>query len=199
MNSAAYSADEERTLFELWAGMGNRWSAIAEHLVGRTESSVKNRFNSAARRVQRAAGCTPADAAALLQRYALATTAVTAGAASAAVSAPALVLPPPSFSGWQVSANRGSYDGGDDCGTIVSRTAAGASAAVAAAAAAASQLSSSASKLPHAHASQSSPMRSPAGVAPRPSHLQHSQYEQAAIDAIIAALAAGTPLSGEAP
>lgn len=85
--------------------MGNRWGQIAEHLPGRTENSVKNRFFSALRRVQRAVGngCSTDAAAGLLFSYAkrdaMASTSSTSPAPSSAgapssLPAPALPLPP---------------------------------------------------------------------------------------------------------
>ena len=53
------------------AQLGNRWCAIADLLPGRTEATVKNRYYSALRRIQRASRCAADEAASLLRRYAL--------------------------------------------------------------------------------------------------------------------------------
>lgn len=57
-------------MFALQAEVGNKWAEIARRLPGRTESSVKNRYYSALRRVQRACGGDADEAAALLSTFA---------------------------------------------------------------------------------------------------------------------------------
>lgn len=74
MDKTPYSRIEEHLLFTLQAQLGNRWADISRHMPGRTESSVKNRYYSALRRVQRAGKGTADDAANLLARYAVQST-----------------------------------------------------------------------------------------------------------------------------
>jgi len=67
----SFTHEEETQLFLLQRQLGNRWAAIATRLPGRTESSIKNRFWSAVRRVQRAGGGVSAElATALLSAFA---------------------------------------------------------------------------------------------------------------------------------
>lgn len=41
----AFSLDEDLKILELRMKIGNKWSEIVKDLPGRTENSVKNRFN----------------------------------------------------------------------------------------------------------------------------------------------------------
>lgn len=51
-----WTADEDRTILRLHASMGNKWSAIAQMLHGRTDNSVKNRYNSTLKRAMKERG-----------------------------------------------------------------------------------------------------------------------------------------------
>ena len=62
---------EEFHLFTLQAHIGNKWCDIAQQLPGRTESSVKNRWYSAMRRVQRVANCSPEAATLIIGQYSI--------------------------------------------------------------------------------------------------------------------------------
>lgn len=48
-----WTANEDRTILQAHRSLGNKWSAIANMLPGRTDNSVKNRFNSTLRRAIR--------------------------------------------------------------------------------------------------------------------------------------------------
>ena len=45
-NHSEWTAQEDELLIKYWKKLGNRWSEIAKHLKGRTESMVKNRYYS---------------------------------------------------------------------------------------------------------------------------------------------------------
>ncbi|XP_037429686.1 transcription factor MYB77-like [Triticum dicoccoides] len=51
----AFTPDEDRLIFDLHSKHGNKWATIARKLVGRTDNSVKNHWNSTLRKRRRAA------------------------------------------------------------------------------------------------------------------------------------------------
>ncbi|KAJ3700580.1 hypothetical protein LUZ61_004285 [Rhynchospora tenuis] len=54
-----FSSDEERTIIQLHALLGNRWSAIANHLPGRTDNEIKNYWNTHVKKKLTKAGIDP--------------------------------------------------------------------------------------------------------------------------------------------
>jgi len=54
------SEEEEKTVIELHAELGNRWSKIASHLPGRTDNEIKNHWNTHIKKKLRKMGIDPA-------------------------------------------------------------------------------------------------------------------------------------------
>jgi len=52
IKKGGWTEDEERSIFALQAEYGNQWAKIAAHFPGRTDNSIKNRFNSMMRSMQ---------------------------------------------------------------------------------------------------------------------------------------------------
>ena len=50
LNKGPWTPREDARLVELQARFGNKWVKIAEHMKGRSENGIKNRWNSAKRR-----------------------------------------------------------------------------------------------------------------------------------------------------
>merc|ERR1711865_511996 len=50
VNKGPWTAAEMLTLHEVHSRLGNQWSKIAEHLPGRTQNHIKNRWNSIKRK-----------------------------------------------------------------------------------------------------------------------------------------------------
>jgi hypothetical protein len=74
VDKSPWQAGEERLLFVLQAELGSRWTVVARYLPGRSESSAKNHYYSAIRRVERFHKVSSAAAADLLAAYARAST-----------------------------------------------------------------------------------------------------------------------------
>ncbi|XP_062198441.1 transcription factor MYB20-like [Phragmites australis] len=53
------SEEEERTVIDLHAQLGNRWSKIASHLPGRTDNEIKNHWNTHIKKKLRKMGIDP--------------------------------------------------------------------------------------------------------------------------------------------
>ncbi|XP_039795128.1 transcription factor MYB20-like [Panicum virgatum] len=53
------SAEEEKTVIDLHAELGNRWSKIASHLPGRTDNEIKNHWNTHIKKKLRKMGIDP--------------------------------------------------------------------------------------------------------------------------------------------
>lgn len=46
LSKRMWSEEEDNKILELHAKYGNKWSLISKHIPGRTDNSIKNRFNS---------------------------------------------------------------------------------------------------------------------------------------------------------
>ncbi|GMH11435.1 hypothetical protein Nepgr_013276 [Nepenthes gracilis] len=54
LKKGSFTPEEERTIIELHAKMGNKWARMAAELPGRTDNEIKNYWNTRIKRLQRA-------------------------------------------------------------------------------------------------------------------------------------------------
>eukprot|EP01138_Halocafeteria_seosinensis_P005310 gb/GECG01005429.1/.p1 GENE.gb/GECG01005429.1/~~gb/GECG01005429.1/.p1 ORF type:complete len:263 (+),score=13.67 gb/GECG01005429.1/:1-789(+) len=104
----SWTNEEKRIVFEAQRRLGNRWSQIAKKVPGRTESAVKNLFNTYKRKSERGVGLEPRECPVYYPPYATAPPPREAPMESAApmnvdfnvnqmISEPFHTMPPPPF------------------------------------------------------------------------------------------------------